>query len=85
MIRNFKKASLLKSFLRNSQKTFFAASLPAASMFKPNNPTPFLFAPRFSMSTQALHKNITKSSYEGPGFYMEQLFTGCLAIYSYYI
>lgn len=32
-----------------------------------------------------VHKNISKSSYEGPGFYMEQLFTGCLAIYSYYI
>ncbi len=85
MIRNFKTSSLLKSFLRNTQKTLFARSLPATSLFRPNNPSPFLFAPRFSMSTQALHKNVTKSSYEGPGFYMEQLFTGCLAIYSYYI
>jgi len=31
------------------------------------------------------HKNTLKATYEGPGFYVEQLFTGCLAIYSYYI
>lgn len=38
----------------------------------------------FSASEDA-HKNISKSSFEGPGFYMEQLLTGCLSIYSYYI
>jgi len=48
MIRNFKTSSLLKSFLRNTQKTLFARSLPATSLFRPNNPSPFLFAPRFS-------------------------------------
>jgi glyoxylase-like metal-dependent hydrolase (beta-lactamase superfamily II) len=38
------------------------------------------------MSTHVVHhKNALKSTYEGPGFYIEQLFTGCLAIYSYYI
>lgn len=31
------------------------------------------------------HLNLSKSSFEGPGFYMEQMLTGCLAIYSYYI
>ena len=38
------------------------------------------------MSSRALHhKNIIKSHYNGKGFYVEQLFNGCLAIYSYYI
>lgn len=31
------------------------------------------------------HENISKSNYEGPGFYTEQLLTGCLSVYSYYI
>ena len=31
------------------------------------------------------HQNIMKSSYEGSGYYVEQMLTGCLAIYSYYI
>jgi hydroxyacylglutathione hydrolase len=31
------------------------------------------------------HENISKSNYEGPGFYLEQLLTGCLSIYSYYV
>jgi len=30
-------------------------------------------------------QNMFKSSYEGEGFYAEQMFVGCLAIYSYYI
>lgn len=38
------------------------------------------------MSTHEFHhKNAIKSSYEGNGFYVEQLLAGCLAIYSYYI
>ena len=42
--------------------------------------------PKFNMSSRALHhKNIIKSHYNGKGFYVEQLFNGCLAIYSYYI
>jgi hypothetical protein len=42
---------------------------------------------QFQMSTAPTfnHKNTLKATYEGPGFYVEQLFTGCLAIYSYYI
>ena len=31
------------------------------------------------------HHNSLKSSYEGNGFYVEQMLVGCLAIYSYYI
>ena len=31
------------------------------------------------------HKNVIKSSYEASGYYVEQILTGCLAIYSYYI
>ena len=31
------------------------------------------------------HKSVIKSSYEGSGYYVEQILTGCLAIYSYYI
>ena len=30
-------------------------------------------------------QNILKSSYEGNGFYVEQMLVGCLAIYSYYV
>ena len=40
--------------------------------------------PRFFFSGKS-HENIIKGSYEGPGFYMEQLLTGCLSLYSYYI
>ena len=39
--------------------------------------------PRFSFSN--LHENVSRSSHEGPGFYMEQMLTGCLSLYSYYI
>ena len=38
---------------------------------------------RFSFSN--LHENVSRSSHEGPGFYMEQMLTGCLSLYSYYI
>jgi hydroxyacylglutathione hydrolase len=31
------------------------------------------------------HKSVIKSSYEASGYYVEQILTGCLAIYSYYI
>lgn len=30
-------------------------------------------------------QNMFKSSYQGEGFYVEQMLVGCLAIYSYYI
>ena len=41
---------------------------------------------RYSFATdQTQHKNIVKSSYEASGYYVEQILTGCLAIYSYYI
>lgn len=41
---------------------------------------------RSYMSTHTFHhKNVIKSSYDGPGYYVEQMLTGCLAIYSYYI
>ena len=70
MIRSLKTVSHLKSILRNAQKTLISVSLPATSLFKPYNAAPFLFAPRFAMSTHVLYKNAIKSSYEGPGFYM---------------
>lgn len=53
---------------------------------KPNSyslTTPLQFA--MSIAPTLNHKNTLKATYEGPGFYVEQLFTGCLAIYSYYI
>lgn len=49
----------------------------------------FFNSNKFSFGTSAGkntdHLNLLKSSFEGPGFYMEQMLTGCLAIYSYYI
>jgi glyoxylase-like metal-dependent hydrolase (beta-lactamase superfamily II) len=36
-------------------------------------------------SIASFDNNVVKSSYEGPGFHVQQLYTGCLAIYSYYI
>lgn len=43
----------------------------------------FAASPRYFFANP--HENISKSSFEGPGFYMEQLLTGCLSLYSYYI
>lgn len=39
--------------------------------------------PQFHFSN--MHENVSRSSHEGPGFYMEQMLTGCLSLYSYYI
>jgi len=40
----------------------------------------------YRMSSQYQHhKNLFRSTYEGNGFQIQQLFAGCLAIYSYYI
>ena len=44
------------------------------------NPTSFNFS-----TQEPQHKNVIKSSYEASGYYVEQILTGCLAIYSYYI
>lgn len=51
-----------------------------------SRPSSLLLKPQFSLSTKSIHhKNVIKSNYEAKGYYVEQLFTGCLAIYSYYI
>lgn len=66
-------------------------SASTMSMMKPKvpsfdmQPTSLTASIKFPMSESAHHKNVIKSSYQGAGFYMEQMLTGCLAIYSYYI
>lgn len=65
------------------------ATLTTAKAFEINRThlTPSLtYKNQFLMSSQYQHhKNLFKSTYEGNGFHLEQIFTGCLAIYSYYI
>jgi glyoxylase-like metal-dependent hydrolase (beta-lactamase superfamily II)/rhodanese-related sulfurtransferase len=84
MIRRLKVGTLAKSLLGKTPQFAALASFNLLSSPQPNNFG--LLKNVFPMSTQAFqHKNTIKSSYEGSGFYVEQLFTGCLAIYSYYI
>lgn len=83
--------------LKKSLKFAFSARLLfrstlSMSMVKPTAfnykwQSPSLTTPlRWSMSTHEFHhKNAIKSSYDGPGYYVEQMLYGCLAIYSYYI
>lgn len=67
-------------------KTSPAATNTAFMTTSTYKPSPMTFSPKYDFSTHAIHhKNVIKSNYEGKGFYVEQLFTGCLAIYSYYI
>lgn len=49
--------------------------------------TPMLsYKPQFNFSVDHMpHENVSKSVYQGNGFYVEQMLTGCLALYSYYI
>ena len=59
------------------------ASMPLGSL--PTFQSPYFnYSSKFLFSSQA-HENVSKSSHEGAGFYMEQLLTGCLSLYSYYI
>lgn len=54
--------------------------------YQPKQENTYLTNLRSYMSTHTFHhKNVIKSSYDGPGYYVEQMLTGCLAIYSYYI
>ncbi len=85
MIRRIKITSLAKSFLPVFPQLAPLTAYNFGTHRQPNNLG--VMVNKSWMSTQALlqHKNAIKSNYEGPGFYVEQLFTGCLAIYSYYI
>jgi hydroxyacylglutathione hydrolase len=85
MIRRFKITNLAKSLLGKAPLPFLSSAIQLSSYSQQNNLSTLAFSSRFGMSTHVLHKNLIKSNYEGPGFYIEQLFTGCLAIYSYYI
>lgn len=43
---------------------------------------------RFSFSSNKVdpqYQNLEKGEFTGPGFYVQQMMTSCLAIYSYYI
>jgi hypothetical protein len=60
-------------------------SKPTTNTFSTNQThLPFVTIPNYHYSSLA-YKNILKSTYEAKGYSVEQLFTGCLAIYSYYI
>jgi hypothetical protein len=53
------------------------------------NPAPnFWSASRYrfgSVSDGNTYENIKKGDFAGPGFYVQQIMTSCLSIYSYYI
>jgi glyoxylase-like metal-dependent hydrolase (beta-lactamase superfamily II) len=53
-----------------------------------NNTNKLTFTPAFSFGTDKVDpqfQNIEKGEFTGPGFYVQQMMTSCLAIYSYYI
>lgn len=85
MIRNIRIPTLAKYFLNKTPQLHLVSSVQLGSFTKQNNLVSLNSKPFFCMSSQVLHKNQMKSNYSGPGFYIEQLHTGCLAIYSYYI
>lgn len=81
----------MRSLIRSTTKlcritpnpAFFASTLKTNPI---NSTKPLLYKPVYSFSNPIqAHKNISKSNFEGEGFYVEQLLTGCLSIYSYYI
>ena len=45
----------------------------------------FRFRVSYGLSQYTHHKNTFKTFHEGEGFKLQQILTGCLAIYSYYI
>lgn len=81
----------MRSLIRSAAKICRIAPNPAflASTLKINlvsSTKPLVYKPVYSFSNPIqAHQNISKSNFEGEGFYVEQLLTGCLSIYSYYI
>ena len=78
---------ITKSFIR------LAKTLPKPFHTLKFVPTTQLFVPKTNLLTHnvrynfsmANHESVSKGAYTGDGFYVEQLLTGCLSIYSYYI
>ena len=84
--------SLIKNLRLIRSAGLLLRTSAAVSMTKPMKPTALWQGSHLTqglknwMSTHEFHhKNVIKSSYEGEGFYVEQMLAGCLAIYSYYI
>jgi hypothetical protein len=71
--------SLSRIVFRSASLAF--KSMPIFKMTQAPMFSPFNMNLKYTFS----HRKIQKSSYEGQGFYVEQLPIGCLAIYSYYI
>ena len=81
MIQRFAQSSL--KFARTFPKAFHTLKSPSTNL-----PLRQISFPQYKgmyMFSMANHENISKSAFEGPGFYIEQLLTGCLSLYSYYI
>ena len=76
-------------------RKYFSQTLKiGSSMIKSNSihnmvrvqPVMITYRPTYNFSVDMRnHENVSRSSYEGPQFYVEQMLTGCLALYSYYI
>lgn len=59
-----------------------------ATKYKPSRPIfQRLAGVRYCFATTPLqpYKNVEKGEFKGDGFFVQQLLTGCLSIYSYYI
>lgn len=83
LLRQFKFGKTANVLLRN---TSFMGMMKPMAVGRQLQSTSLTSPLRFVMSTNApQHKNVMRSGYEGSGYYVEQMLTGCLAIYSYYI
>ena len=81
---------MIRNIFRRIPKTVRPNLIPftkAKFHFSTFMKTPMLtYKPQFNFSVDHMpHENVSKSVYEGKGFYVEQMLTGCLALYSYYI
>jgi hydroxyacylglutathione hydrolase len=60
--------------------------VPILSMAPMSSIQPLTFKFNYNVcQVKSQSQNLFKSSYEGEGFYVEQMLVGCLAIYSYYV
>ena len=83
LVRTFRLARPVNLLARNMATLSLVKPMIASHSWQPTSLTTPL---HHYMSTHApQHKNAIKSSYQASGFYVEQILTGCLAIYSYYI
>jgi hypothetical protein len=67
-VKSFRVLRNATFFSRNA--LFFSAMKPYVPLHKHQSSSFMTNVPKYSMYTQPIHKNVIKSSYDGPGFYV---------------